>query len=76
MSTSRGEGREPFTYHYRRELRLSELLPAIGLGLGAGLAAFYLTRIMLQRAPLVPDAAGSRPERHVRSGGLTARQRA
>jgi hypothetical protein len=39
-------------YSYRRPLRLRELLPAIGLGLGAGLFAFYVTRLLLQRTPL------------------------
>lgn len=76
MSTVRGEGREPFTYHHRRRLRFPELLPAIGVGLGAGLAAFYFTRIMLQRAPLRPAARESHPQRPERSGGLTARPRA
>ena len=39
-------------YSYRRPLRLSEVLPAIGIGIGAGLFAFYVTRLMLQRTPL------------------------
>ena len=39
-------------YYYRRPLRFRELLPAIGAGIGAGLVAFYLTRLMLQRTPL------------------------
>lgn len=43
------------SYYYRRSLRLQELLPAIGAGVGAGLAAFYLARLMLQRTPLVRE---------------------
>ncbi len=39
-------------YSYRRPLRLREVLPAIGIGIGAGLFAFYVTRLMLQRTPL------------------------
>lgn len=44
-------------YYYRRELSLRELLPAIGVAVGAGLVAFYVTRLLLQRTPLdVPRA--------------------
>lgn len=39
-------------YSYRRPLRLRELLPAVGIGIGAGLFAFYITRLLLQRTPL------------------------
>jgi len=39
-------------YSYRRPLHLSELVPAIGIGIGAGLFAFYVTRLLLQRTPL------------------------
>jgi len=39
-------------YYYRRRLGALELLPAIGIGVGAGLAAFYLTRLLLERTPL------------------------
>ncbi len=46
-------------YYYRRPLSASELLPAVSVGLGAallaGLATFYLTKIYLQRTPLLPD---------------------
>jgi len=31
------------------------LWPAIGAGIGAGLIAFYITRLMLQRTPLEID---------------------
>jgi H+/Cl- antiporter ClcA len=39
-------------YSYRRPLNLRELLPAIGVGIGAGLFAYYVTRLLLQRTPL------------------------
>ena len=39
-------------YHYRRPLSLMESLPAIGAGVAAGLAGFYLARLYLQRTPL------------------------
>ena len=40
-------------YYYRRRLTLREQLPAIGVAVGAGLAAFYVARLLLQRTPLV-----------------------
>ena len=48
------------TYYYRRRLGALELLPAIGVGVGAGLAAFYLTRLLLERTPLEGVARRSR----------------
>jgi hypothetical protein len=50
----------PATYYYRRELGVRELLPAIGIAVAAGAAAFYLARLLLQRAPLAP-LDGARP---------------
>jgi hypothetical protein len=45
----------PDEYSYRRPLTPRELLPAIGIGVGAGLVAFYVARILLQRTPLRPE---------------------
>lgn len=42
-------------YSYRRPLSLGELLPAIGVGIGAGLFGFYIARLLLQRTPLRVD---------------------
>lgn len=42
-------------YYFRRKLTLPELLPAIGVGIGAGLAAFYVAAVLLQRTPLRPE---------------------
>lgn len=42
-------------YSYRRELSVRELLPAFGIAVAAGLFAFYVTRLMLQRTPLLVD---------------------
>ena len=39
-------------YYYRRPLGLTESLPAIGAGLAAGLAGFYIARLLRQRTPL------------------------
>ncbi len=41
-------------YHYRRALTLPELVPAFGVAIGVGAAAFYVARLFLQRTPLVP----------------------
>ena len=48
-------------YFYRRSLSVGELLPAIGVGVAAGLAAFYVARLVLQRTPLVPRAGADVP---------------
>ena len=50
----REEMKVPRNYTYRRELSVSELIPAIGAGVAVGLAAFYVARLYLQRTPLVP----------------------
>lgn len=42
-------------YVYRRTLQPTELLPALGVGLGVGALAFYITYLFLQRTPLVPE---------------------
>jgi hypothetical protein len=54
-------------YYYRRRLEVRELLPAIAVGVGAGLAAFYVARLLAQRTPLVLDRAARPPRR--REGG-------
>lgn len=48
-------------YVYRRDLGPRELLPAVALGVGAGLAAFYVARVLLERTPLVPRGARRGP---------------
>lgn len=44
-------------YSYRRELDARELLPAFGVAVAAGLFAFYITRLLLQRTRLDHPAA-------------------
>ncbi|HEU4629711.1 MAG TPA: hypothetical protein VFS08_08185 [Gemmatimonadaceae bacterium] len=44
-------------YTYRRHLAPSELLPAVGVALGVGAAAFYVAWVFLQRTPL--DISGT-----------------
>jgi hypothetical protein len=53
-------------YFYRRSLTMSELLPAIGVGVAAGVVAFYLSRLVLQRTPLVPRTTTASPRRRSR----------
>lgn len=43
-------------YVYRRRLDATELMPAIGVGVGVGMVAFYLAYLFLQRTPLEPKA--------------------
>ena len=43
-------------YYFRRSLSKRELLPAVGVGIAAGALAFYVARLLLQRAPVT--AAG------------------
>lgn len=54
-------------YYYRRALRPHELLRAAGIAVGAGLFAFYITRLLLQRTPLQverrPRVRGTERER-------------
>ena len=60
--TARLEG-----YVYRRPLTGKELLPALGVGVAAGLAAFYVARLFLERTPLLPEER--RLGKHHASGG-------
>jgi hypothetical protein len=57
VETIPGEG--PSEYYYRRAIEHRDLLPAIGVGVGVGLVAFYVARLLMQRTPLmVPRHAG------------------
>jgi len=40
-------------YTIRRPVRPSALMPAIGVGVAIGLAAFYVTKLLLERQPLL-----------------------
>ena len=42
-------------YYYRRQLGAKDLLPAVGVGVATGLAAFYIVQLLIQRTPLVPQ---------------------
>ena len=47
-------------YYYRRQLSATELLPAIGVGIAAAVAGFYLVQLLIQRTPLIPPEALAR----------------
>ena len=63
----REEPRSRSQYVYRRQLEGRELLPALGVGVGVGALAFYVTYLFLQRTPLDPARTVARapalPER-------------
>ena len=56
-------------YSYRRPLSGRELLPALAIGVGAGLLAFYVARLFAQRTPLV-ETAPRAPRIRTRSAGV------
>src|SRR5688572_5890659 len=66
-------------YYYRRQLGATDLLPAIGVGIAAGLGAFYLVQLLIQRTPLVPSPAVVRepplPDKRSGPGGPWDRKR-
>lgn len=45
----------PATYSFRRDLDTRDTLQAAGIAFGAGLAVFYLARLMFQRTPLARE---------------------
>lgn len=51
-------------YYYRRRLGAKDLLPAIGVGVAAGLAGFYVVQLLIQRTPLVPQGELQRAPTH------------
>jgi hypothetical protein len=50
-------------YDDRRPVRGRALLPAIAMGMGAGLLVFYVSRLFLERTPLVIDSNEAVPNR-------------
>lgn len=44
------------TFDFRHKLSLRDTLPAVGAGLSAGAAVFYLARLLIERTPLVASA--------------------
>ncbi|MFL5574584.1 MAG: hypothetical protein ACJ79S_01215, partial [Gemmatimonadaceae bacterium] len=66
---ARGSANEP--YHYRRRLGARDLWVAAGIGAAAGVTAFYVASLLLQRTPLETPrvAAGAAPGSRGTSGG-------
>src|SRR5258708_40243707 len=64
----RNDARE--SYVYRRPLSGRELLPALAIGVGAGLMAFYVARLFAQRMPLVESVPQRAPRIRTRSAGV------
>jgi hypothetical protein len=62
-------------YYYRRRLSTIEVLKAAGVGIGAGLLAFYISTIVMERTPLRPERRprSTRP-RPVASEGVPVRR--
>jgi hypothetical protein len=60
-------------YYYRRSASVGTVLPALGVGMMMGIAAFYVTHLFLARKPLT--ASGPAPSRPVRSRAPAARVR-
>ena len=59
-------------YDDRLPVRGRALLPAIAMGVGAGLVVFYIARLFAERTPLVidpPDAAPNRDAAPARTRG-------
>lgn len=57
------------SYYYRRSLNSRELLPALAIGVGVGLVAFYVARLFAQRTPLLDESSSERPRRRLRAAG-------
>jgi hypothetical protein len=60
---------ETTEYSYRRTLGVRELIPALGVGIAAGLAAFYLAKLAMEKTPLRVEGGheGRAPRRVVSS---------
>jgi hypothetical protein len=50
------------SYVTRKRLAPRELLPAAGVGLALGLAAFYVMKVWLERTPVLPPASPPVPD--------------
>ena len=64
------EASDNHSYYYRRRLTAGDLMPALAVGISAGLLAFYVATRFAQRAPLLPEGAlATRPQKRRRVEG-------
>ena len=63
------EASDAHSYYFRRSLTTKDYLLATGIGLGVGLAAFYLATRFVQRTPLLAEADRARLPRKRRTTG-------
>ena len=64
------EGSDRDSYYYRRSLTVRDYLPALAIGVGAGLVAFYVATRFAQRTPLLDKGdPAARPPRRRRVKG-------
>lgn len=64
MTVSNGTRDESVArYDDRLQVRGRALLPAIVMGVGAGLVVFYIARILAERAPLEIELTDPAPDR-------------
>lgn len=75
MSERSDETKVSREYTYRRDLRPLELIPAIGVGVAVGAAAFYIATLLAQRTPLVPGGKLAPKERLDEIAPSSARKR-
>lgn len=64
------EASDRHSYHYRRTLKPTDYLPALAIGLAAGVAAFYLATRFSQRTPLLHGDQAVVPRRIRRKPGI------
>jgi hypothetical protein len=74
MSERNDETKVSRAYTYRRDLGAVELIPAIGVGIAVGLAAFYVATLLVQRTPLVPGGRLAPKERLDEAAPRSARK--
>lgn len=63
------EANDGHNYTYRRRLTPVDMLPALVVGVGVGLAAFYVARLLAQRTLLTSGSPGPVVRRRPRSAG-------
>jgi hypothetical protein len=57
------------SYYYRRRLSGRDLFPAVAVGIGVGIIAFYVARLLAQRTPLRDASAMPRPRSRIGEAG-------